>query len=123
MQLCDASMTVDLSIESTQNSEASIIDGWTKADTLVVFETLTLAVVAILVIMLVVRPLVKTALDVAKKAPPQSTVIRHIVVDYSKLPLPRLWSFGLRLYGIGAFCFGLGLGIGLNGLAWYFLHR
>lgn len=105
------------------NSETSIADGWTKAELFRAFETLTLAIVAILVILLVVRPLVMNALDMAKKAPHQPTVIRQIVVDYSKLPLPKLWIHGLQMYGVAAFCFGLGLGTGLSGLVSYFLHR
>ena len=109
------------------NSETSIFDGWTKADLLRAFETLTLATVAILVILLVVRPLVMRALETAKDATQKGTyqppVVRQIIVDYSKLPLPKLWIRGLQLYGVAAFCFGLGLGIGLNGLALYLLRR
>ena len=109
------------------NSAASFADDWTKADLFRLLETSTLAVVAILVIFFVIRPLVTNALEAAKKAQNHPTyrppVIRQIVVDYSKLPLPKLWIRGLQMYGLAAFCFGLGLGIGLNGVALYLLHR
>jgi hypothetical protein len=109
--------------------EAQILFGLTKPELFRATETLVLAVVAILMILLVIRPLVNRMLEAAREArlstelsKSPTTVIRHVVVDYSKLPMPKLWIRALQLYGFAAFCFGLGLGLGLNGLVSFLLR-
>jgi len=54
-------------IEEPINPDAPILLGMTKADLFRVVETLVLAIVAVLVILLVIRPLVMRAMDAAKE--------------------------------------------------------
>jgi len=102
--------------------DAHLPFGLNKLDLFRLSETLVLAIVAILVILLVVRPLVSRALETARETAHAAArsghvpTTRMVVIDYSRLPIPKLWRHALQLYGFAAFCFGLGLGTGLSGI-------
>ena len=108
--------------------DTQILFGLNKQDLFRATETLVLATVAILVILLVIRPLVKRALETARESALESAKLgyrpttRLVVIDYSRLPIPKLWRHALLAYGFAAFCFGLGLGTGLSGFAAMLVH-